>query len=95
MTPDQRFTLIISGLGLLFTIMCVILGVALRAAIKFTRSEDKIADVAEDVKALVADKERAHMQLWSEMKDQNNATDRRLRWLEEHLWSRQSREQHP
>lgn len=46
MTPDQRFTLIMSGIGLLFTILCVIIGLIWRAATKVGETTSDLKDVA-------------------------------------------------
>lgn len=68
MTADQRFALIIAGLGLVFAVMSAILGMIVTIVRKFTQSEDRLNELA----------------LNSERTQQ--ATERRLRWLEEHVW---------
>jgi Na+-transporting methylmalonyl-CoA/oxaloacetate decarboxylase gamma subunit len=47
MTADQRFTLIIAGLGLVFTVMVAILGMIIGVVRKFTQSEDRLNELVE------------------------------------------------
>jgi hypothetical protein len=49
MTQDQRFTLILSGLGLLFVVMAALLGLLVRVTIRWASIESHLADVAKDV----------------------------------------------
>lgn len=44
----------------------------------------------EDVKALVENKDKVHAEMLAQMRDDRQATDRRLRWLEENLWKGRS-----
>ncbi len=78
MSTGQWFSIVLSALGLLFTVLCVLAGLTLRAIVKFTRAEDalaradeKLGDIAGDIKELVDDKRRDH-----------DAINRRLTWLE-------------
>jgi methionine salvage enolase-phosphatase E1 len=57
-----------------------------RIAVKWTKTEDKLDIIAEDLKEIVADKNRVHQEITQQMTDDRKATDRRLRWLEEHIW---------
>jgi hypothetical protein len=77
MTPDQRFSLIIAVLSLLFVVLTAILGLMVKVIVRFTRAEDKIVDMADDMRSLVADKDRAH-----------DAINQRLTWLERRQWGR-------
>lgn len=86
MTADQRFGLIIAALTLVFTVMAALLGVMIRAVIKFTRVEDRQESLLTRVDQLVKDKDAAHQQIQEQINADRAATDRRLRWLEEHLW---------
>lgn len=90
MSVFEILTLCLSALAILiipFSIMLV------RGAIKWTRIEGKIDAANEKIDRtqtelahFVADKERAHTLIYEQMKDDREATNRRLRWLEEHLW---------
>lgn len=83
MTPDQRLTLILSAIGILVLPTLVFI---VRATVKWTRVESKLEDVADDLKKIVEDKDRVHRDILQQMADDRNATNLRLRWLEEHLW---------
>lgn len=66
---------------------------ALRQATRGGERDAQLTRLITDVDKLVQDKDRAHDLLARQMADDRAATDRRLRWLEEHLWmtSRQAR----
>jgi hypothetical protein len=49
-TSDQRFEITIAAVSLVFTILCVTLGVIIRAVRKFTQVEDRLADVMQDIR---------------------------------------------
>jgi hypothetical protein len=70
-TADQRFTITIALISLVFTILCVLLGVTIRAIVRFTRTEDRVAQVAEDL-----------VELGKRQEATNDKLDRRLTWLE-------------
>lgn len=57
-----------------------------RLAIGATRLSDRVVNIEEDLKALVADKDKTHAVILEQIKDDRRATDRRLRWLEQNLW---------
>jgi len=57
-----------------------------RIVVKWTRTEDKIDEIANDLKGIVVDQERVHVELAAQMREDRSATDRRLRWLEKNLW---------
>lgn len=86
MTADQRFTIIILILSLVFTIMVAVLGAIIRVTQKWTRTEDRLNNLIEDVKELIEDKDKTHTEMLTSMREDRAATDRRLRWLEETLW---------
>jgi hypothetical protein len=56
--------------------------------VKWTRMEDRLGEITDDVRKLVEDKDKVHLAIQQEIRDDRVATDRRLRWLEEHLWKR-------
>lgn len=79
------FTLSIFTLILLPT-----LGFALRGAIKWAKIESKVDRLIVDLRELVIDKDKVHMHMVEQMKADRDATNQRLRWLEEHLWKRRN-----
>lgn len=85
MTADQRLTLILSAIGIVFVPM---LAFTIRATVKWTRVEDKLSELIEDMKKIVDDKEKTHTDILGQMAEDRRATNLRLRWLEEHLWNR-------
>lgn len=64
---------------------------AFRAAIRWKGIEDDLKDIAKDLKEIVDDKNRVHAELSAQMRDDRNATNQRLRWLEENLWKHGNR----
>jgi hypothetical protein len=69
-----------------FAVLSPILLLLIRTIQKWTRVEDKLEDLVTDVKQLVIDKDRVHLEINTQIREDRTATDRRLRWLEEHLW---------
>lgn len=69
----------------------VIPGVVLliRLAVKWTTLESKLAGLVDDVKQIIIDKDKVHLMIMEEIKADRAASDRRLRWLEQHLWKSQ------
>lgn len=49
LTADQEFTLIISGIGLLFALGCATLGLIWRAGYMWSRANEQITRTATDV----------------------------------------------
>lgn len=78
MTSDQRLTLILATMGIIFI---PLLGLLVRITIKWTRVEDAL-------KQLVADKDRVHREIIDQMREDRDATNKRLTWLEQNLWQR-------
>jgi hypothetical protein len=88
MTPDQRFALILSAIGIVFI---PTLAFIVRATIKWTRVEDKLSELVDDMRKLVEDKEKTHTDMIRQMAEDRSATNQRLRWLEENVWNRGNR----
>jgi hypothetical protein len=63
--------------------------IAVRSAIRWSRLESKVEGVIHDLKELISNKDNTHSAMLDQMKVDRDATDRRLRWLEEHLWRRE------
>lgn len=75
----------VSFLGVIILPMVIM---SFRIAIGWKGIEDKIQDVAKDLEKLVHDKDAVHSEIIRQMRDDRQASDRRLRWLEENLWSK-------
>jgi len=85
MTPAQIATLslaIVTGLVLPLVIIII------RGAIKWTRVEAKLDHAVTALNSIVADKDKVHTEIFTQMREDREATNKRLRWLEEHLWRR-------
>lgn len=70
-------------LTLLFLVVTALLSVLIRVVVKATRTEDKISELADDVKQLITDKDKVHAEMLGQMRFDRDATDKRLRYLEE------------
>jgi hypothetical protein len=88
MSAEARFGILISALSLLFTILVILLGFIIRITRKWTQTEDRLDNLIGDVKELIVDKDKTHNEMLATMREDRQATDRRLRWLEETLWRR-------
>lgn len=67
------------------------LGLVVRLTLRWGRIESDLRHLAGDMAEIVRDKDRVHAEIVAAMRDDRAATDRRLRWLEEHLWRRSGR----
>lgn len=83
MTRFEVYTLILSLAAIVIIPLIVLL---VRITQKWTRVEGKLETLANNMDKLVKDKDAIHTEMISQMRDDRKATDRRLRWLEEHLW---------
>lgn len=59
----------------------------IRGAIKWTRVESKLDHAIDELKSISYDKDRVHMEIYTQMREDRAATDKRLRWVEEHIWN--------
>lgn len=84
MKMTTLLSIIISIVGVI-VIPTVIL--AFRAAVRWKGIEDKLGQVVNDMREIVEDKNRVHSELVIQMREDRDATNRRLRWLEENLWN--------
>lgn len=85
MSAEGRLTLIllfISALGL------PTLGLMVRGAMKWTRTEDKLSQVARDIEQLVKDKDQVHREIVQQMHEDRKAMNERLTWLERNAWGK-------
>lgn len=63
-----------------------LLALTYRLVIRWTRSEDKLEQVVRDLDGLMRSKDETHRWLYDQMAKDRHVTDKRLRWLEQHLW---------
>jgi len=83
-----KFDWVIVLLTLTSVLLIPTIALVLRIVVKWTRTEAKLERIADDLKELVADKDKTHNEMLTTMREDRAATDRRLRWLEENLWKR-------
>lgn len=76
MTPFEWTS---TGLGLVAAIGLPMLALIIRLTIRFTTMSDRLGDLTDR-------EERRDAEIRADMREYRAATDRRLRWLEEHLW---------
>lgn len=74
MNATERFTLTLSVVSI---IGLPTLGLMFRMAMQWTRTQDRLTEIATDLKELEADSQR-----------DRKAMDRRVRYLEESVWRR-------
>lgn len=86
MTRDEILTVALTIFSALFL---PALAFIIRGAVKWTRVESKLEDIAKDLVEIVRDKDRTHNEIISTMRDDRAATDKRLRWLEENVWNQE------
>ena len=65
--------------------------ILIRGAVKWTRTEDKLGMLVDDVRQLVADKDKVHSEILEQMRVDRENTDRRLRFIEE-FWMKMGRD---
>jgi hypothetical protein len=64
------------------------IGFMIRMSVKWTQMGDRLTAIAEDMDALVKDKDRTHKEMLEQMREDRHATNERLTWLERNLWNR-------
>lgn len=74
------------ALGLLSVLIIPTLVLVVRIVVRMTQRDGQLDRLVADVRKLVDDKDKVHNEMYRTMRDDRAATDRRLRWLEEHLW---------
>lgn len=79
------------ALGIFSVLLLPALGILIRGAVKWTRTEDKLGTLIENVGKLVDDKDRAHHEMLEQMRTDREATNTRLRYLEEFWMDRGQR----
>jgi hypothetical protein len=88
MSPDARFTVLVTIS--LFILSGISAGVVylVKGAQRWTKTESRLEDLVHQVEKLIANKSEEHRVILSTIRDDRQATDRRLRWLEENLWNK-------
>ena len=62
-----------------------------RLVIKWTKAEGKLDQTVKDLDELVKHKDDVHRWIIEQMQADRDATNKRLRWLEENLWNERKR----
>lgn len=88
MKPIELLTL---TLGVISSLLIPLMVILIRGAIKWARVESKLDHAIEELRSISADKDRVHTEIYSQMREDREVTNKRLRWLEEHLWNREAR----
>ncbi|HTS05691.1 MAG TPA: hypothetical protein VMP68_08915 [Candidatus Eisenbacteria bacterium] len=78
-------------LAVITTLLIPLVVFLVRGAVKWTRVEAKMDHVLIELKEIVADKDKVHAEIYSQMREDRAATNKRLRWLEEYLWQRKDK----
>jgi hypothetical protein len=88
-TTGERFTVIISLLGLVFVVMTALLGFVVKVTVRWTRTEDKLGALVTEVRKLIIRKDADHERIRSDVRDKEARADvehrdmrERLTWLE-------------
>jgi hypothetical protein len=58
MTPDQKFSLLISGIGLLFVLLSAVLGILVRAGINWGRLTTTVENLGKSIGQIAIDVNR-------------------------------------
>lgn len=87
MTKYEWASFLLAVVAVLFIPTIVIL---IRGAIKWTRTEDKLSTLIEDFREMMTDKDKMHGEILEQMRVDREATDRRLRFIEE-FWMQKGR----
>lgn len=79
-------------LEIILTILAVLvlpaLGLMIRSAIHAARVEEKLDGAINDLKELVQSKDEVHKEIYAQMREDRQSTNKRLTWLEQNLWRR-------
>lgn len=82
------YELLSTVLGVLAVLIVPLLVLVVRSAVRWGHIEDRLANLADDMRALVIDKDKTHDMMFQQMREDRQATNRRLSWLEQNLWKR-------
>lgn len=78
----------VAALTLAWGITAIMLARSFRGERERASMVTELRTIARDLDRIAADKDRVHAELLAQMREDRQATDSRLRWLETHLWSR-------
>lgn len=87
MSPSDRFQILALLLSFITVVVVPMLGLTVRNAVRWTKIELRVGEITKDLRAIVDDKNAVHLRIHQEMREDREATNRRLRWLEENLWN--------
>lgn len=87
----SAFELTLTALTALSVLAIPALAILIRGAVKWTRTEDRLGELVDDVRALVEDQDKTHAELLALMRSDREGFDRRLRFVEE-FWMSRGRE---
>lgn len=76
-------TALIALLTLIFMVISAILTIVVRGERRQTRTEDKVSQMVDKVEEIVRDKDRIHKEMLEQMRYDRDATNKRLRFVEE------------
>jgi hypothetical protein len=79
---------LIAGLTVISVLLLPTLVLMVRGVVKWTRTEDRLSELVTDVKTLVDDQDKVHTAMLEQMRTDREATDRRLRFIEEWFMQR-------
>lgn len=83
MTPGQWADI---GIGLLSVILVPFIVLLFRLTVQATKLVDRVNVIERDFRELTQNTAETQKEILKTIREDRNATDRRLRWLEEHLW---------
>ena len=83
MNEPAWFGVLVAAMSLGFTALLVLIRFMVSNARHQTRTEDKLDNAIERLEELVKDKDKVHLAIFEQQKFDRDATDRRLRYLEE------------
>jgi hypothetical protein len=86
----QIITICLTAMGVIIIPMFIWI---IKITSKWTKLEEQMSRAVSDIDKLVKDKDKTHEAMLQQMTNDRNATNLRLRWLEEHLWTLRPRAQ--
>lgn len=87
MNGYEIVTVLISASGV---ILIPILVLMVRTAMRWTRTEDKLTAVVENLERMLTESDKVHNAMYSQMANDRDVTDKRLRFIEEWFMRRGS-----
>jgi hypothetical protein len=87
-TADAWAGVAVAALALAWAVTTTVLARMLKVERSRATIDVQLATLVRDVDRLVRDKDRTHAEMLGQMRDDRAVTDRRLRWLETHLWTK-------